>query len=90
MQNIDHFSLTQAVKDSMKNCEDGRLLIVMTSLVQHLHDFAREVELTEEEWFKAIKFLTDAGHITDDKRQEFVLFSDTLGSIQACFLSEKE
>jgi hydroxyquinol 1,2-dioxygenase len=44
-----------------------------------LHSFAREVELTEAEWFQAIQFLTDTGHITDDKRQEFILLSDTLG-----------
>jgi hydroxyquinol 1,2-dioxygenase len=48
-------------------------------LVQHLHDFAREVRLTEDEWFDGIKFLTRAGHMTDDKRQEFILLSDTLG-----------
>jgi hydroxyquinol 1,2-dioxygenase len=51
----------------------------MTSLIRHLHDFAREVELTEEEWFQGVSFLTDTGHITDDRRQEFVLLSDTLG-----------
>jgi hydroxyquinol 1,2-dioxygenase len=51
----------------------------MTSVVQHLHAFARDVQLTEEEWFKGIQFLTDVGHITDDKRQEFILLSDTLG-----------
>jgi hydroxyquinol 1,2-dioxygenase len=52
---------------------------VMTSLVQHLHSFARDVKLTENEWRYAIDFLTDVGHITDEKRQEFVLLSDTLG-----------
>jgi hydroxyquinol 1,2-dioxygenase len=51
----------------------------MTSLVQHLHAFAREVSLTEDEWFAGIRFLTEIGHITDDKRQEFILLSDTLG-----------
>ena len=51
----------------------------MQSLVRHLHAFASEVQLTEEEWFAAIDFLTRTGHITDDKRQEFVLASDTLG-----------
>ncbi|HEY8359648.1 MAG TPA: dioxygenase, partial [Ramlibacter sp.] len=52
---------------------------IMTSLVQHLHAFARDVKLTEEEWFRGIEFLTRVGHITDDKRQEFILLSDTLG-----------
>ena len=51
----------------------------MSSLVRHLHDFAREVELTEDEWFEGIRFLTEAGRITDDKRQEFILLSDVLG-----------
>jgi catechol 1,2-dioxygenase len=51
----------------------------MTSLVIHLHAFAREVRLTDEEWMTGIRFLTDAGHITDDVRQEFILLSDTLG-----------
>jgi protocatechuate 3,4-dioxygenase beta subunit len=51
----------------------------MTSLVKHLHAFAREVELTEEEWFEGIKFLTATGKMCDDKRQEFILLSDVLG-----------
>jgi hydroxyquinol 1,2-dioxygenase len=52
----------------------------MTSLVQHLHGFIRETRLTEQEWGAAIAFLTRAGHITDDVRQEFILLSDVLGA----------
>jgi hydroxyquinol 1,2-dioxygenase len=52
---------------------------VLTSLVTHLHAFVRETKLSEAEWLKGIEFLTAAGHITDDKRQEFILLSDTLG-----------
>ena len=52
----------------------------MQSLTRHLHNFIREVRLTEEEWNTAIEFLTAAGHITDDKRQEFILLSDVLGA----------
>jgi protocatechuate 3,4-dioxygenase beta subunit len=51
----------------------------MTSLVKHLHAFAKEVQLTEEEWFEGIKFLTAVGQKCDDKRQEFILLSDILG-----------
>ncbi len=51
----------------------------MQSLVRHLHAFVKDVELTEEEWFRGIDFLTRTGHITDDKRQEFILLSDVLG-----------
>jgi hydroxyquinol 1,2-dioxygenase len=79
MRNTSEDTITQAVLASMDGCRDARLRTVMTSLVQHLHAFAREVKLSEDEWFKAIQFLTDVGHITDDKRQEFVLLSDTLG-----------
>jgi hydroxyquinol 1,2-dioxygenase len=58
---------------------DPRLKLVLESLVRHLHGFLRETRLTEEEWRHGIDFLTAAGHITDDKRQEFVLLSDVLG-----------
>jgi hydroxyquinol 1,2-dioxygenase len=37
------------------------------------------VSLTESEWFTAIQFLTDVGKTCTDKRQEFILLSDTLG-----------
>jgi hydroxyquinol 1,2-dioxygenase len=51
----------------------------MTALITHLHDFVREVALTEAEWLAAIQFLTDAGQTCTSKRQEFILLSDTLG-----------
>lgn len=79
MRNINQDTITQAVIDSLSRCHNDRLRTVMTSLVQHLHAFTREVKLTEAEWFQAIRFLTEVGHITDDKRQEFILLSDTLG-----------
>ena len=70
-------ALTDAVVESFTT--EGRFTTVMTSLVRHLHAFASEVDLTEEEWFAGIDFLTRPGHITDDKRQEFILLSDVLG-----------
>lgn len=79
MRNINEDTITQAVLASMDQCRDARLRTVMTSLVQHLHSFAREVKLTEAEWFQAIQFLTAVGHITDDVRQEYILLSDVLG-----------
>jgi hydroxyquinol 1,2-dioxygenase len=78
-RNLADAELTRAVETSFENTPDPRLREVMQSLVRHLHAFASEVELTEDEWFAAIDFLTRAGHITDDKRQEFVLASDVLG-----------
>jgi len=79
MRNIDENTITEAVNARQGAAADPRLKEIMTSLVKHLHDFAREVRLTEAEWFDGIRFLTDTGHITDDKRQEFILLSDTLG-----------
>ncbi|CAN7720591.1 intradiol ring-cleavage dioxygenase [Acidovorax sp. LjRoot66] len=79
MRNLDQDNITQAVIASFAGTADPRLKQILISLVQHLHAFAREVELTEDEWFKGVEFLTRCGHITDDKRQEFILLSDVLG-----------
>jgi hypothetical protein len=79
MRNIDEDTITQAVIARHAQAGDARLRDVMTSLVQHLHAFAREVKLTEDEWFAGIRFLTDTGHMCNDQRQEFILLSDTLG-----------
>ncbi|PCJ39279.1 MAG: 6-chlorohydroxyquinol-1,2-dioxygenase [SAR86 cluster bacterium] len=59
--------------------KDPRFRKVMLSLITHLHAFAKDVELTEEEWFAGIQFLTAVGQKCDDVRQEFILLSDTLG-----------
>ncbi|HEX4113574.1 MAG TPA: dioxygenase, partial [Stellaceae bacterium] len=71
--------LTDEVVSRYKDCPDPRLKEIMVSLVKHIHSFAREVNLTEQEWIKGIEFLTDVGHITDEMRQEFILLSDVLG-----------
>ena len=71
--------LVATVKASFDNTSDARLKEIMQSLVQHLHNFVRDVRLSEAEWEQAIAFLTAVGHITDDRRQEFVLLSDVLG-----------
>lgn len=73
-------NLTKNVLKSFANCPDPRLKEVIESLVTHLHSFIRDVRLTEEEWNTAIEFLTAVGHITDNKRQEFILLSDVLGA----------
>src|SRR5882762_5541337 len=59
--------------------QDPRLRQIILGLIRHLHDFVKDVELTEAEWFQAIEILTEAGRMCSDKRQEFILFSDTLG-----------
>jgi hydroxyquinol 1,2-dioxygenase len=72
--------LVELVTASFRKTEDPRLRQLMEALVAHLHAFLREVRLTEDEWQQAIAFLTAAGHITDDRRQEFILLSDVLGA----------
>ena len=79
MRNIDQNTITPAFLARLANCGNPRLRQIMTSLVTHLHSFAREVALTEEEWMQGIQFLTATGQMCDAKRQEFVLLSDTLG-----------
>jgi hydroxyquinol 1,2-dioxygenase len=79
MQDFDERSITAAVLARMAGSEDARFRQVMGSLVTHLHDFIREVKLTDAEWFAAIQFLTSVGKTCTDKRQEFILLSDTLG-----------
>jgi catechol 1,2-dioxygenase len=71
--------ITAAVLASFEQCSDPRLRALMQALVRHLHEFAVDVGLTEEEWRALIGVLTQTGHLTDEKRQEFILWSDTLG-----------
>ncbi len=71
--------ITRAVVESFEGCQDARLREVMQSLVRHLHAFAGEVRLSLPEWEAAIRILTETGHITDERRQEFILWSDSLG-----------
>lgn len=79
MRNLDQHTITQAVVARFAATPDERHRRIFTSLVRHLHDFAREVRLTEAEWAQGISFLTATGHRTDDRRQEFILLSDVLG-----------
>ena len=71
--------ITAAAAASFDGCPDPRLRELMQGLVRHLHGFAVETSLTEEEWRRLIAVLTDTGHITDERRQEFILWSDALG-----------
>ncbi|MBV9860627.1 MAG: intradiol ring-cleavage dioxygenase [Alphaproteobacteria bacterium] len=71
--------ITAEVLERFTETPDPRLREIMLSLVKHLHGFVKEVGLTEAEWFQAIEILTEAGKMCSDKRQEFILFSDTLG-----------
>ena len=79
MRNANEENLTEAVLAKLEGARDPRFKEIMTSLIRHLHGFIRETELTEKEWLTAIQFLTATGKKCDDKRQEYILLSDTLG-----------
>jgi len=79
MRDVTKDTLTQAFLDFMGPETSPRVRFVLERLASHLHDFARETELTHEEWRKGIELLTRAGAITTPERNEFVLFSDVLG-----------
>ena len=72
--------LTQAVLARLEGAADPRFAEVMRSLITHLHAFIREVDLKPDEWMNGIQFLTAVGQTCTDKRQEFILLSDTLGA----------
>jgi hydroxyquinol 1,2-dioxygenase len=72
--------LVDRVLRSFDDCQSPRLKELMQGVVRHLHAFICDVRLTEAEWQRGIEFLTQVGHITDEKRQEFILLSDTLGA----------
>jgi catechol 1,2-dioxygenase len=72
-------AITAEAIASFAHTPDARLRQIMQALIKHLHAFVAEVNLSEDEWMQAIQILTATGHITDDKRQEFILWSDALG-----------
>ncbi|GAB0117712.1 intradiol ring-cleavage dioxygenase [Acidisoma sp. 7E03] len=78
-RNFTEENATEAVIERNGGCSDPRLREIMSVLVRHLHAAVRELRVTPEEWFAAIKFLTRTGQISNDRRQEFILLSDTLG-----------
>lgn len=79
MKDLTVDNITENVHAINSRCEDARLKFLLERLVSHIHDFARETRLSTKEWTTAIEFLTEAGKICSDTRQEFVLLSDVLG-----------
>ena len=79
MAQQDKLTITSAAIARLAESSDPRFREIMAALIRHLHDFVREVDLSEEEWAEAIGFLTDTGKKCDERRQEFILLSDTLG-----------
>jgi hydroxyquinol 1,2-dioxygenase len=79
MQLVTEDNITELAARRWASAHDPRTAQVMAALVRHLHAFAREVRLSETEWMAAVRWLTETGRISDDKREEFILASDVLG-----------
>jgi protocatechuate 3,4-dioxygenase beta subunit len=79
MKDLTTDNITENVVTLNNLCSDARTRYIFERLVHHLHDFARETQLTSEEWMTGINFLTAVGQISDDLRAEMILLSDTLG-----------
>jgi hydroxyquinol 1,2-dioxygenase len=82
-RDVNQFTVTDAVKASFKDRSNERLAMLLDKLVEHLHDYARETNLTQQEWLAALNFLYDCGKISTPDRHEFILLSDVLG-FSAC------
>ena len=79
MRTINQYSITQSVKDSFRTEPGSRFELLLQTLIQHLHDYTREVNLTHAEWIEVLNFLYDCGKISTPERHEFILLSDVLG-----------
>ncbi|NQW53800.1 MAG: hydroxyquinol 1,2-dioxygenase [Rhodospirillales bacterium] len=79
MRDLTPTSITQAFADYARNAPSERARALLVSLAGHLHSFVRDNKVTQAEWGAAIDALTRATQFTDDKRNEYILFSDLLG-----------
>jgi hydroxyquinol 1,2-dioxygenase len=79
MAHVTKETITPDVIHSFDQSSNDRFKFLISGLITHLHQFARETLLTHEEWRAGLAFLTRASRFTDDHRNEFVLTSDVLG-----------
>ena len=79
MRDLTEENITEAVLDKIQGMGDARTKELLGAAIRHAHAFAREVQLTPEELYQAAMFFTEIGKISDERRHEFLLLSDTLG-----------
>lgn len=79
MRNLTEENTTDVVLDAWSKNPDPRFKEIMDAMITHLHNFVREVQLTEAEWGAAIKYLHKCADISSPERSEFILTSDVLG-----------
>lgn len=79
MNDITEENITELAAARWATAHRPRLARVLPELIRHLHDFARDVELTEAEWKTALQWLRRTVEFSDDKRDELTLAADVLG-----------
>ena len=79
MRDVNQFTITEAVKKSFRTEPGSRFEQLLHGLIEHLHAFTREHQLTHAEWMRVLMFLYDCGKISTPERHEFILLSDVLG-----------
>ena len=79
MANVNQMTITDFVKSSFAERKNERHALLLDKFLEHLHDFTREVNLTQDEWMGVLNFLYDCGQISNPKRHEFILLSDVIG-----------
>ena len=80
--------VTPVVVDAYKNIDDARLREIVASLIKHLHDFARDVHLTEDEFQAGTQIIAKMGQMSNAAHNEVVLMSGSLGfSALVCLLN---
>ena len=79
MRNVNKDNITEVFTGYFGEDTDPRAREILASLAKHLHAFAKEVNLTHEEWRQGLEIAQWTGKITTDERNEFVLLSDVLG-----------
>ena len=73
---LDFENITQHSIDTNSQGSNPRLNYVLERLVSHLHAFARETRLSNEEWMAGVNFLTEVGQTCTNVRQACSLFDD--------------
>lgn len=70
---------TEQIINSMGPKTEPRLREVLGPLIRHIHDFAREVNLTVDEWMAGVQLVNWAGQMSNDRRDEGQLLCDVIG-----------
>jgi catechol 1,2-dioxygenase len=80
--------VTGAVLDAYQRTQNPRLREILQSLIRHLHAFAREVKLTEQEFHTAMAYIVAIGKQSNETHNEAVLMAGSFGlSSLICLLN---